>query len=403
MNMSTELTQVTLGIDRLYRAQAGGTGELDREGLVPVILTKLEPASLTTWNDADARLVELERELDQVDDRLRQAYWREMIDSLRGLVATFRGDPIEYAERVRRCLRVDSSHVPSDVMDRYQAEIERLLVKLGYPHGPLAERVRRWEEDHRVPPEDVPGVLKGLLAVAKERTDAKMFALPDGLDIEPVGVRGVPFSAYCGYVERQLRINVDYIYTRSALKHLACHEAFPGHLVHLHVREERTRSGAMPPDAALVVTNSASSPIFEGIGENGIYFLDWIEDDSDLLAMALNRLRSAARVNAALAIHQDGRPLDRVKAYLLETCFVTPAWVESRTAFLTHRLRAPFIFAYWGGDLGVEQVWQRVGQDERRAFFQFLYEHMHTPATLDAFWPRSRSHDKTDSKERGTA
>jgi cytochrome d ubiquinol oxidase subunit I len=43
----------------------------------------------------------------------------------------------------------------------------------------------------------------------------------------------------------------------------------------------------MPPDAALVVTNSASSAVFEGIGENGIYFLDWIEEDADLLALQL--------------------------------------------------------------------------------------------------------------------
>jgi hypothetical protein len=199
-------------------------------------------------------------------------------------------------------------------------------------------------------------------------------------------VSGVPFSAYCDYLGRQLRVNVDMRYTRSALKHLACHEGYPGHLVHLAVREQRTQSGAMPIDGSLVVTNSASSAIFEGIGENGIYFLDWIEGTEDELAMTLNRLRSSARMNAALMIHHENKPLEQVKVYLQETCFATPAWVESRVAFLTHSLRAPFIFAYWCGDMGVEQVWQRVQPSQRQTFFQHLYYHMHTTTTLAKYW-----------------
>jgi hypothetical protein len=387
MDIANELTQITLGIDRLYRTQAGGSGELDREGLAPVILTNMDPVAFDSWDAADARLIELASKQDQVKQALRRAYLQEMIESLRGLVATFRGDPMSYAERVQRCLRVDATPISSEVMDQHRGEVDRLLAKLGYAQGGLAERVRRWEDKAQVPPGDVPAVLKELLATAHQRTHDKMFPLPAGLDIEPVGVRGVPYSAYCGYIERKLRINVDYVYTRSALKHLACHEAFPGHLVHLHVRDSRTRAGDMPLDAALVVTNSASSAIFEGIGENGIYFLDWIEDSADQLAMALNRVRSAARVNAALMIHQDGKPLEQVKTFLQEACFATPAWVESRVAFLTHRLRAPFIFAYWGGDLGVDAVWRRVEPDARREFFQYLYNNMHTPRTLNSFWP----------------
>ncbi len=401
MDIDVELTQVTLGIDRLYRSVGprtdeaksrssdAGRSELDREGLAPVIFTSLEPEHFTGWDQADARLLELTGRADRLAAGLRRSYLREMIDSLRGLVAAFRGNKRGYADHVRRCLRVDANPVPPEVMQQYRSEIDHLLSALGYPRGDLAVRVRRWEEEHQVPPEQVPRVLKELLHLARARTDEKMFPLPDGLDIEPVGVRGVPYAAYCGYVERQLRVNLDYVYTRPALKHLACHEAFPGHLVHLQVREQRTQAGEMPVDAALVVTNSASSALFEGIGENGIYFLDWIEDSADRLGMVLNRVRSAARVNAALMIHQDGQTLEAGKGYLQETCFATPAWVESRVSFLTHRLRAPFIFAYWGGDMGVEKVWARVPAHQRREFFEYLYGNMHTPATLDTFWSES--------------
>ena len=33
----------------------------------------------------------------------------------------------------------------------------------------------------------------------------------------------------------------------------------------------------MPLDGAQVVTSSASSALFEGIADNGLYFLDWVE------------------------------------------------------------------------------------------------------------------------------
>src|SRR4029077_11874976 len=102
---------------------------------------------------------------------------------------------------------------------------------------------------------------------------------------------------YCDYLGRELRLNLDYGYTLPALKHLACHEGFPGHYVHLAIREHRTRDGLMPLDGALVVTSSASSPLFEGIAENGIFSLDWIEGPADELGMTLNRLRAAARIN----------------------------------------------------------------------------------------------------------
>jgi hypothetical protein len=384
-NISVELTQVTLGIDQLYRSQNSGQGVLDFEGLVPVILTDVAPIPFRTWEEADSHLADLSKRARQIDDPLRRDYMDEMIDSLFGLIATFRGDKQSYLERVERCLRVSADAASDATMIAYRDEIDRLLSRLGFTQGTFAERLARWEADNHVPTENVLPILSELLDEAKRRTDEKMFPLPD-LAMRPVGVRGVPFAAYCGYLERELQLNLDFPYTRQALKHLACHEAFPGHTVHLFVREERTKSGKMPMDGALVVTSSASSPLFEGIGDNGIRFLDWIEDASDQLAMTLNRLRAAARVNAARMIHHDHQPIGEVKTYLQETCFVTATWAESRIKFLTHTLRAPFIYAYWCGDVAVEKVWNRVKPNERSQFFEYLYYNMHTPTTLDQYW-----------------
>lgn len=385
MDLGTDLTRITLGIDQLYRQQNTGSGVLDREGLVPVILTELEPAPFQNWDEADAALVDLERELSSVSDPLRRAYLSEMLDSLRALILTFRGESLRYAERVRRCLRVPAQPVSVETLAEYRATIERALRALGYHGSDLTAEIEHWEQDARVPDDQVLPTLQRLLEEASALTTQKMFAFPKGM-LQVVGVRGVPYAAYCDYLGHELQLNLDYSYTVPALKHLACHEGFPGHYVHLAVREQKTRDGSLPSDGALVVTSSASSPLFEGIAENGIYFLDWVEGPADELGMTLSRLRAAARINAAWMIHAEGRSREEVIRYLETNTFESRSWAESRLAFLVHPLRAPFIFAYWYGDMAVARVWQRVSPQRRGEFWSYLYDNMHTPTTLNQFW-----------------
>ncbi len=387
-DLGIELASAILGADRLYRLQATGDGLLDREGLVAVPPANPPAANFGDWTHADAALADLERRLPEIADPLRRDFVAEMLDSLRAAAAEFGGEPLSYAKRVERCLRVPAEMAPEAVMDGYRQQADTALRELGYGAGDLGARVRRYESDQQVPPDEVESVLGELLDEARQRTAERVLPLPAlSMQMTPVGLRAAPFSAYCDYKNRQLKVNLDYVYTRPALKHLACHEAFPGHLLHMGIREERAAAGSIPADAPLVVVNSASSAVFEGIGENGMEFLGWVEGPADRLGLALNRLRSAARVNAALMIHRDGVSLADAGAYLMATCFTTPAWVESRLAFLTHPLRAPFIFAYWCGDVAVERVWRRVAPAERRRFFEYLYYNMHTPATLDRYWP----------------
>jgi hypothetical protein len=385
MDLGTKLTQTTLGIDQLYRKQAGGDSFMDKEGLVPVILTDLPPHEFQTWDEVETALQALEKENHSREPGLRRDYVGEMIDSLRTLVATFRGDQLDYGTRVQRCLRVSPAAVSDEIMQSYTRDIDENLRALGYGKGNLADRVKRWESDSQVPVDKVLPTLRQLLQIARERTQDRLFPLPE-VTLEPAAIRAVPFSAYCDYPGRRLLLNVDYPYTMPGLKHLACHEGFPGHAVHLAVREAKTRNGEMPLDGALVVTNSASSPIFEGIGENGIYFLDWIEGPADKLGVALTRLRSAARINAALMIHTQGKSAGEARDYLMRSCYLNQSQAESRLGFLTHKLRAPFIFAYWQGDMAVSNVWVKVSPAQRQEFFHYLYDHMHTPTTLETYW-----------------
>lgn len=386
MKLGQDLAEITAGVDQLYRARQRGAGFLDAEGLIPVAVADVAPRSFADYAQAREALSRLSQRLPaEAETPLRHDYIAEMIDSLVALIDTFEGKPISFAERLRRQIRVDTALIGDDILDGYRTTIRDGLDELGYRDGDLASDLGRWETDCIVPRDAVLATLGELLESARERTARTMYDF-SGEWIEPVGVTDKPFSAYCDYPGRKVLLNLDFPYTTYALKHLATHEAFPGHLVHLGLRESYVGSGVMPLDGAQVVTSSASSALFEGIADNGMAFLDWLDTPGDQIAVSLQRLRSALRCNAAWMMHEEKRPLAEIVPLVARQGYQTQQTVTGRLAFLNHDLRAPFVYAYWCGDAAVEQVWCKVEKTERQRFWSYLYGDMHTPSTLAKYW-----------------
>ncbi|GGF46930.1 hypothetical protein GCM10011321_41670 [Youhaiella tibetensis] len=386
MKLGNELARLTAGIDKLYRSTPRSDGFLDKEGLIPVAVAEVEPAALRDYDEAtDALEALLARVPGEAESDLRRAYVSEMIDSLLALVTTFAEKDISFADRVRRQIRVSTQKVDEATLDGYRAIIAEKLGEIGYGGQDLGSDVRRWEADVRVPREQVLDTMRKLTADARAKVSATMYEMGDDW-LEPDEVRGVPFSAYCDYPGRKLLLNLDHPYTIYALKHLATHEAFPGHLVHLALRQRYVAEGKMPLDGAQVVTSSASSALFEGIADNGLFFIDLVETPEDELAVALQRLRGALRCNAAWMHHVEGKSIEEIAAANAEAGYMDVATTASRLGFLRHGLRAPFVYAYWCGDMAVHDVWKTVPRERRAEFWQYLYGNMHTPDTLKAFW-----------------
>ncbi|RJG42865.1 hypothetical protein [Mesorhizobium sp. DCY119] len=386
MKLGKELAELTAGIDQLYRATPRSDGFLDREGLIPVAVAPVEPRPLSGYQEAVEALTSLQKRLDgEAESALRRDYLAEMIDSLLALIATFGEEEISFADRVRRQIRVDTQLINDAVLDGYRATIREKLDEMCFSGGGLAEDLARWEAKVRVPVEAVLETMRELTLEARQRVTATMYPMDDQW-MEPEGVRATPFSAYCDYPARKVLMNLDFPYTRFALKHLATHEVFPGHLVHLALRERYAAEGRMPLDGAQVVTSSASSALFEGIADNGLAFLDWIEGPEDELGIALQRLRSALRCNAAWMMHAQGKSLDEIVPVVATGGFQDQVTARSRLAFLGHDLRAPFVYAYWCGDMAVDAVWKTVPRERRSEFWAYLYGNMHTPRTLAKHW-----------------
>lgn len=387
MKLGKELAELTAGIDALYRNTPRSDGFLDKEGLIPVAIGAVEPAPLRDYAEAIARLEALRARLPaEAESPLRVDYLDEMIDSLLALITTFEEKPISFADRVARQIRVTTKLVPDAELDGYRDTIRVNLDALGFSGNSLDEDFARWEAQARVPVEAVLSTLEELIGEARTRVAQTMYPSMGDEWMEPTGVSAVPFSAYCDYPTRKVLLNLDFPYTRFSLKHLATHEVFPGHLVHMGLRERHVIDGTMPLDGALVVTSSASSALFEGIADNGMFFLDWVNGPEDELGVALQRLRSALRCNAAWMMHQQGMSLDEIVPVIAAKGFQDPVTARSRLAFLNHNLRAPFVYAYYGGDIAVHDVWKTVPPERRREFWDYLYDNMHTPTTLAKYW-----------------
>ena len=388
MTIGADLAETTAGIDLLYRAATGAGSVLNAEGLIPVAVARVKQRELRDWAEADAALdVLLERIGRENEDPLRAGWLTEMALSLKSLVAMFSGRRIGFAQRLADQLRVDPHPVSEQRLDVERAKLRAALDEMGYRSNDLAEDVGAWETDRTVPTDQVLAVLADYQAEARRRCEALVLDIGDDW-LKPEGVTERPYAAYCDYPGRRVWLNLDFRYTHSDLKHLATHEAFPGHLVHLARREALVREGNMPLEGAQVVTCSASSALFEGIADNGIELLQWDETPEDAAGLALQRIRSALRCNASWMVCENGKSLDEAVEATAGPAFQDHLTTRRRLDFVKHELRAPFLFAYWCGDEAVRIFRERARDADRRFVVETLFDQMHTPKTLLAALPR---------------
>lgn len=386
MKLSSEYVRIVLGMDRLYRngQEARAEASLDREGLVPINLTVETPNDYTGWSNVLEDLRELRQRYVGIENEIRRNYMQQQIGSLIRLAEWCSGVEIPFREKVRCLLYVNENPFIKSERDALHQRLDHGLAGRGL-HGTLLEKVRYWEEDRRVSAGELEGVLRDLLDEGKERVVRTMFSAMEDVMVEPQVVYGVPYNAYCDYVNGKMYINGDLSYTYEALKHLVAHESFPGHTTHMRIREIGVDSGDIPLDAGLVITNTASSSVFEGIGDNGIHFINWMSSPDDYVYEIYQQIRSIAGLNAAHMIHTEGKSDEEVSRFLAGFAFGHDNWIASRLRFFKHSLRAPFIYSYWRGNEAVRDIYQRVSRDDRRRFYEFLYKTMLSADTVKQF------------------
>ncbi len=382
MVFAENVTQALLGLDALYRRESG-----DEEGLVVVNMAagthKPEPFSI--YEDARQRFVQLKAEAAGLPEADRRVYYSQLCDSSLAFVA-WRSTGLSFVDQLTGFLHVPAQPASKAELDSLRQQMRSLLNRLGYS-GDISAQFQAWEEHNRVPVDEVPGLLGELLDRAWDLTEERLH-IPaprsDGMQVVPVS--GKAFNARCNYLERKIELNVDPVLTRQGLKHLVVHEAYPGHYVQFKLRETWYHEGSAPADGLLSVVNTASSSSFEGIADNGLYLLDWIQSDDDRLSALLGRYRAGIGTGAAWRMHAQGWTEEQATDWLRSQSLAGgEGWVKNRIAFLSAPTRAVLIWSYWWGEQVVTGAYHQVPEERRSAFLEYLYGRMHSNQTVPMF------------------
>jgi len=373
-----------LGVDALYRRESA-----DGDGLAVVNLDaqgRYAADAFSSYADAARCFEELRTEAGRLPEADRRVYYDALCHSTLAFI-TWRRTGLPFLEQIRDFLHVPAEPAPVEELEALQGRMGALLAGMGY-QGDLRSQCAAWEDRNRVPADQVPAVLEGLLEEAWRRTEERIIRIPrprsDGMHVVPVS--GVAFNARCNYLNRRIELNVDPVLTRPGLKHLAVHEGYPGHYLQFTLRATMAESGEAAADVLLSIVNSASSCIFEGIGDSGITMLDWMDSDDDRVQALMNVYRAGIGTEAAWQFHALGWPARKVADSLADRSLVGgEGWVANRVKFIQSPSRAVLIWSYWWGERVVTKAWNRIGAFRRDSFLPFLYGRMHSNASIELF------------------
>ena len=382
MAYGEQATTALLGVDALYRAESG-----DEEGLVVVNMAAgtHQPEAFDSYAQARERFEQLSALASELPEPDRRRYYEQLCQSTLAFM-DWRENDLSLSAQLSGFLHVPAEAASDAELDALRGEMRSLLNGMGYS-GNLVAQCAAWEDRNRVPADEVPEVIDELMVEAWDRTEQRLhIPAPKSDAMQVVPVSGVAFNARCNYLARQIDLNTDPILTRPGLKHLAVHEGCPGHYVQFKLRESWYHEGLAPADGLLSVVNTASSSPFEGIADNGLHMLDWIESDDDRFSALMGRYRAGIGTGAAWRMHALGWPEEQVTDWLRSVSLAGgEGWVANRIRFLAAPARAVLIWSYWWGERVVTSVWRRVPVERQPEFYRYLYGRMHSLQTVEMF------------------
>lgn len=379
---------IVLGTDTFYRDMQMEDSEEESftsEGLVPVDFSGVEPSKITSWQQAIDELEEICREYEKLKDPVRRNYMLQQVGSFRKVCLWLSGFSMTFREIAAETMFIDENPVGGRILQNMTEKLHEILEEAGYK-GDAKEQVEAWKKARAIDgPEKTKETLEALLKEAKEKTLALGFDAIRDFDVHAKLVYDVPYNAYCDYMSRMIYINGEVSYTYDELKHLVCHEAYPGHMTHMAVRQQLVLDGRIPADAGLVLTNTASSPVFEGLADNGMDMLEWSGDINGKICKLLDQIQAICSLNASHIYYCEEDGKEKARHYMEEHSFSNEAKVSSRLRYMGYPFRKAYMYAYWRGWEAVGKAWGRLPGEKRTDFLSYLYENMHSADTVLQF------------------
>jgi hypothetical protein len=152
------------------------------------------------------------------------------------------------------------------------------------------------------------------------------------------------------------------------------------------MRETGLLEGVGAADSSLSVVNTAGASVFEGIADNGLRMLNWLDSDDDRLQSIINRYRAGIGTGAAWRMHALGWAKEKVADWLRSQSLVGgEGWISNRMGFISAPSRAVLIWSYWWGEAVVAPIWDTTPAANRTEFLHFMYDRVHSNESIAMF------------------
>lgn len=383
--LSYAITAMAVGIDSFERQAGAGKGVLEDEGLIPLYLGAglVEERKYTSWTEVASDLDRLRGLVLGLDDGPRRDFLIKLMESLTVAVSMFQGVAFGYQEKLTRLVGVPAEPIDAVFIASLENRLREDLSRRGFGTGSLRDRILAWEAATDIPADQLGQTFAELQREAKARTDRMIVPTGDyTMELNPV--RGVSYTARCDHAHRKMDLNVGNHFTRTSLKHLVTHEIFPGHATQNLYTLDAFKRGLATADVLLCSLNGITGVLQEGIADQGVEMIDWIEDREDEINVNLVRYRSAVATQAAWMLNVEKADKDRVCHYMREVGAMQEARIQGRLMMASHPYRAPFIASYFYGNEAVRRVRRAIEKapERREAFIKDLYGNMHSPESL---------------------
>lgn len=284
------------------------------------------------------------------------------------------GEPMGFVAEVAGYFQVEIDLVDEDVFAAAHARLDELLPG----RGDLLGRLAALRETELCPPEQVERVVRVIAADLRDRV-AGPTGLPDGEHIDFEIARDVAWSGfnyYLGDFASRVAVNADIGHRVSQLGVLVAHECYPGHHTEHCRKEDLLVRRAGQAEQTIFLVNTPQCVMAEGLGDLALTAAigpgwgRWLADlldasfgaagadrpvpgfDPDLaeeLELA-SRPLNAVRQNAAILLHDRGRPADEVQQYLQRWSLAGPEQAAQRLRFLTDPLWRAYVSTYVEGE-----------------------------------------------------
>lgn len=357
-----------------------------RTGIEPLLSTAAYSygVSVPDW-DWERIGLEIERVEAQLDflPGTRVPYLEDMLTAFRMMAREGQGDDIPYAERVETYIQVPGERVPEEVIDGLHRKLSALLVEAGYPEDP-ADAIPQWRERQMVRGEELVEHGRDILARARARTNERVIALPEEHQVKLDFPENYPYRGYSDYssgYQGHIFLNGDIGWELPSLKHVICHEAFPGHQTFSAVREWQYRAGEFPVEGTLYFSNTPMTPVNEGVAEIGQDMLGMIENTDDRIYDVYNRYCSANSTNLAFDCNADGMDQKTAVTELMERTYVSRVFAEKRYHFWTNPLWCTGFPHYWYGREFMRENYAKM-KDNLSMLYEMVYGQPHSVRTL---------------------